>query len=108
VFGVFAWTVEERRREIGVRLALGASHRQLIASMTTSARSSVIAGLGAGVALAFVLGGLLRNRLYGLSLADPAAYASASVIFVIAASAATFIPLRRALRVDPAVTLRSE
>jgi ABC-type antimicrobial peptide transport system permease subunit len=91
-----------------VRLALGASRRQLIASMTASARGAVIAGLGAGVALASVSGGPLRHRLYGLSPADPAAYASAALIFVLAAAAATFIPLRRALRVDPAVTLRSE
>jgi putative ABC transport system permease protein len=108
VFGVFAYIVEERRRDIGVRLALGANRAQVRRSIIAATRWPVMGGLAVGLGLALVGGFVLRSNLYGLSVLDPLSYLAVIAILGFAAIAATFIPLRRALRVDPAVTLRQE
>jgi predicted permease len=108
VFGVFSYLVEERRREIGVRLALGATARHVRRSIAVSTRAPVIGGLAIGLALAIVGGFVLRSSLFGLSILDPLSYLSAAAILGAAALIATLVPLRRALRVDPAITLRQE
>lgn len=106
VFGVFAYLIEERRREIGVRLALGASRRQIRRSIVGMAGGPVVGGLFAGLAFAIAAGFILRRNLYGLSPLDPASYLTVAGIIGIAAMAAMYIPVRRALRVDPGITLR--
>ena len=108
VFGVFAYAVEERRREIGIRMALGAAKPQVIRALIASSGRAMLAGLGAGLLGSLVCGPVLRRYLYGLSSLDPAAYALVVAILGIAAVLATFIPAKRALRVDAAVTLRAE
>jgi predicted permease len=108
IFGVFSYLVEERRREIGIRLALGASRRQVIAAMLTSTRWAVGAGLVGGFVLSLLVAFGLREFLFGLSPIDPPSYLTVSAILVVAAVVATAIPVRRALRVDPAVTLKTE
>ena len=108
VFGVFSYLVEERRREIGIRLALGASRRQIGGALFRATRTAVAGGLIAGLALSAIAGITLRRFLYGLSPADPVSYAAVAAVLGLAALIATAVPVRRALRVDPAVTLRSE
>jgi predicted permease len=108
VFGVFSYLLEERRREIGIRLALGASRVRLGRALFHATRGAVIGGLAAGLALSAIAGVLLRSFLFGLSPADPVSYGAVALVLMTAALIATAIPLRRALRVDPAVTLKVE
>lgn len=108
VFGVFAYVVEERRRDIGVRLALGANRSHVRRSIIGATRWPVTGGLAAGLVLAVIGGFLLRGNLYGLSVLDPLSYLAVTAILGFAALTATFIPLRRAIRVDPVVTLRQQ
>ena len=108
VFGVFAYAVEERRREIGVRLALGARSRDIVRALIDINRGPLGAGLAVGVLLSIAAGFVLRGYLFGLSPLDPVTYLGVSALMAVATVLATAIPGRRALRVDPAVTLKSE
>ena len=107
-FGVFAYAVEERRREIGVRMALGAHARQVLWMMLGWARGAILLGIGTGLVLSLAAAPLLRRFLYGLSPFDPITYAAISAILIAAALAATWIPARRAAQIDPAITLRAD
>ena len=108
VLGVFAYSVEERRREIGIRRALGAARIHIVAVLVSTSGRGVLVGLGSGLLLSMVGGILLRGYLYGLSPLDPLAYTGVLALLGVTAAAATFAPARRACRVDPAVTLREE
>jgi predicted permease len=108
VFGVFSYLIEERRREIGIRLALGATKRQIRLALVQACRRPVVAGVLGGLALSLLSGVLLRRFLFGLSPVDPVSYAIVSGVLLVAAIAATAVPVRRALRVDPAIALRAE
>jgi predicted permease len=108
VFGVFAYAVEERRREIGVRLALGARPGDVFRALFDVNRWSIGGGLAVGALLSVAAGFVLRSYLFGLSPLDPVAYVAVSTLMGLAAALATAIPARRALRVDPAVTLKCE
>jgi ABC-type antimicrobial peptide transport system permease subunit len=108
VFGVFSYLVEERRQEIGIRLALGATRLQIGRALLTAVRGAMTGGLLAGLGLSAIAAILLRRFLLGLSPADPISYAIVAIVLATAALAGTAIPVRRALRVDPALTLRTE
>jgi hypothetical protein len=108
VFGVFTYIVEERGREIGVRLALGASRAQIRSSIVAVTRWPIAVGIAAGLVFAIGGGVALRHSLFGLSILDPLSYLAASCILGAAALVATYLPMRRATRVDPAVTLRAD
>ena len=108
VFGVFAYGVEERRREIGLRLALGARTLDIFSALFGINRWPLGAGLVIGLLLSMAAGFVLRGYLFGLSPLDPVAYLGVSALMALATVLATAIPGRRALRVDPAVTLKSE
>jgi predicted permease len=107
-FGVFAYAVEERRREIGIRLALGASPADVVGTLWRTAQRSMLIGLAAGLILALGGAQVWRRFLLGLSPFDPIAYGQIAAVLLLAAAIATWIPARRATRVDPAVTLRNE
>jgi len=111
VFGVFAFVVEERRSEIGIRVALGAQRGDVLRALFRPARIAVLAGLTIGLVLSLSVGPILeasRIRLFGLSPFDPIAFGTAGLMLAAAALLATFIPARRALAVDPAVILKED
>jgi predicted permease len=108
VSGVFAYSVEERRREIGLRLALGAARAQIVKMLVATSGRAMTIGLAIGVLLSFGCGPVLRSYLFGLSPLDPLAYGLVLVLLFGAGLIATFVPARRACHVDPAVTLRED
>ncbi len=108
LYGVVAFGVAGRRREFGVRLALGAEARNIASVVLRQAASIVGAGTVLGLGGAWALSRVLRSRLFGVAPEDPASYGTAALLFAVVAAAACWIPTRRAMRVDPAVTLREE
>jgi ABC-type antimicrobial peptide transport system permease subunit len=108
VFGVFAHVVESRRREIGVRVALGAGKTQVLGMLFRTTRRVWLAGLAGGLLLSIGIGPVIGQYLYGVSPFDPIAFGGVAAILLLTACAATVIPARRALNVDPAVTLRED
>ena len=108
VVGLVAYSVAQRTKEIGIRMALGAESRHILASLFGQLRGTIIGGMVLGVLGAAGLAQLLRRELYGLSTIDPIAYISAIVLFLFAVGLAALWPARRALRVDPMVALRCD
>ncbi|MDQ1408270.1 MAG: putative transport system permease protein, partial [Acidobacteriaceae bacterium] len=108
VYGVLAYSVEERTREIGIRVAIGASPSQVTRMILVKGLRLGLLGLAAGVGLAVLLGRLLQTLLYGANPWSPAVYAVTSAALLLIAVAACIIPAQRAARVDPVVALRNE
>jgi putative ABC transport system permease protein len=108
IYGAVAFNVAQRTREIGVRVALGAQTRSIVAMVLLKSLAWVGAGVGAGLAIALGGSRAIGSLLYGISAHDPVAYAAASCALLIAALAAAWLPALRAARVDPLVALRSE
>jgi predicted permease len=108
VGGVFGCLVEEQRREIGIRLALGGSRGQIASALARACRGPVLGGVAGGLVLSVTAGMALRSFLFGLHPLDPISYATVAAVLTLSALIATALPLRRALRVDPAVTLRGD
>ena len=108
VFGVFTHVVEDRRREIGIRLAMGARRDQVLRALFRSTRSPVLGGLGLGLLVSLSMGPLAQQFLYGLSPFDPVTFAIVAAILTCTGLVATYVPARRALRVDPAVILKQD
>lgn len=108
VFGVFSYLIEERRREIGVRLALGASRSHVRRALAVACRWPLLMGLGLGLLLSLAASQALRTYLFGLSPIDIPSYAVAALVLTLSAVVATAVPVRRALNVDPVVVLKSE
>jgi putative ABC transport system permease protein len=107
-FGVFAQAAEARRREIGIRMALGSSRAQIAWLALLTASKALAWGVAVGYLLSLMSVPILRRFLYGLSPFDPVAYAGVAGILMLAGAVATWIPVRRAMVVDPATALRSE
>ena len=106
IYAVLSYTIAERTREVGVRLALGAQPIAVLRMLlATGARVAVI-GIGAGLILSLALTGLVANQLYGLTATDPVTMAGASALLFAVALLASFIPAWRATRIDPVVALR--
>jgi predicted permease len=108
IAGVFSFAVTESRREIGIRLALGASHGRVRALLLGRLAKAIGAGVIVGLVLAGLAGQAVRSYLYGLSPSEPLSYVAAVAAIAVTAWAATFASMRRALRVDPATTLRQD
>ena len=108
VFGVFAFVVEERRRDVGVRLALGAGRDDVVRAVFATAWVPLVSGIVAGLLLSLAATSTLRAYLLGVNVGDPQTYGIVTTVLGVSIGIATFIPLRRAMRVDPAITLRAE
>jgi putative ABC transport system permease protein len=106
--GVFSFVVTERTREIGIRVALGASRQGIRALLVRRTSRPILIGVSLGLLLALLTGPVLRAYLYGLSAFDPSSYLFAVSVVVLTAWTSVVVPMRRALRVDPAMTLRHE
>jgi putative ABC transport system permease protein len=108
IYGVLAFLVSTRTREIGIRLAIGALPRDVLwLVLKDGARFSLI-GISVGLASAFSVMRLLAGQLYGVSPADPVTFAAAAVVMAVVTLLACYIPTRRAMRLDPMVALRYE
>jgi putative ABC transport system permease protein len=108
VYGQVSYAVNLRMREIGIRVALGASARQVLRLVVARNARPVVIGLVIGAAGCFAVGQLLSSLLFGVSALDPLALGGAGAFVVGIACVAMVVPTRRALRVDPTVTLRYE
>jgi putative ABC transport system permease protein len=107
VFGVFAFGVATRAREIGVRIALGATRADLVWMFLRHASIPIGVGLTCGLAAAMALGRLVAALLYGVTPTDPISYLCAGMTLAAVSLAASYLPIRRALRQDPTRALRS-
>jgi len=108
VYGAMTQMVEQRRREIGIRMALGAIGTNIVALVLRRALLLISLGLIAGIAGAALLSRLVRTFLYGTSALDPAVFAGAMAVLACVALLAGCVPAVRAVRIDPSTTLRSE
>jgi putative ABC transport system permease protein len=108
LFGMLAFYVEQRTREIGVRMALGAAHRQVLAMVVRRGMALVLVGLAAGLPGSWLAARLLGHLLHDVSPADPGTLAASSIAFLAVALVACWIPARRATRVDPTLPLSAE
>ncbi|MFL6514120.1 MAG: ABC transporter permease [Chthoniobacterales bacterium] len=108
LYGIKAYSVARRTREIGIRMALGAQRTAVLRMIMREGSIMLLCGVALGLVLAAATGKVVSGILYGVGALDPIAFASAPVILAIAALIATWIPARRATRVNPMVALRTE
>jgi ABC-type antimicrobial peptide transport system permease subunit len=108
IFGVLTFSVRERMREFGIRLALGATARDILRLVLGAGLSIASTGVAIGLAAAALLTRTLASLLFGVTPLDPVTFVVAPVVLVVTALVAGLVPGIRAIRVDPAVTLRQE
>jgi predicted permease len=108
LYGVIAYAVSLRTREVGIRMALGAERRQVLRLVLAQGGRLALVGAGVGAVAAAATGRVLESLLYGVSAYDPLAYAAAAGILLIVALAANLAPAIAAARIDPLMALRSE
>ena len=108
IYGVMSYAVTRRARELGIRLALGATHREILGIVLKQGMRLAAIGMAAGLAAALALTRLLASLLYGVRPADPATMAAVALLLGSIALLACYIPARRATAVDPVVALRCE
>jgi putative ABC transport system permease protein len=108
IYGVMAYSVAQRTREIGIRMALGASPGKVLALVGGRAAILIALGLLLGLAGAVALSQLIASQLWGIQPTDPATFTGVSLLLIAVALLACFVPARRAIRVDPTEALRTE
>lgn len=108
LYGVTAYAVARRRREIGIRMALGARRGRVLRLFLREGSAVALLGVATGLGAAWGASRLLEGLLYGVAPGDPATYATVAAGLTAVALVATLLPARRATRVDPAPVLRTE
>lgn len=108
LYGVMAYGVAQRTREIGIRVALGATHRDVARSVAVDGLALAAAGVIVGLAGAHWATKLLERMLYGVPRGDPVSFAAGAVLLLGTAAAACIVPMRRAVAVDPLIAMRAE
>jgi putative ABC transport system permease protein len=108
IYGVISYTVSQRRREIGIRLALGAQRGDVLQMFLRQGAKTALVGVAIGIAATLALTQLMRSLLFGVSTQDPLSFAWVAALLISVALLASYIPARRAMLVDPAVALRYE
>jgi putative ABC transport system permease protein len=106
MYGVISYNVAQRTREVGLRMALGATRRDVLRPILSAGGLLVLIGLAVGVAAGIGTTRLLGSLVFGVSPLDASTFAMAAVVLIVVAAAAHYLPARRALSVDPAVALR--
>ena len=108
IYGVIAYSVAERTQEMGIRIALGADGRDILGLVLGHGMALAGTGIAIGLAAAFALTRLMSSLLYRVSVTDPLTLIAGPVLFAAVALVASYLPVRRAMRVDPAIALRAE
>jgi ABC-type antimicrobial peptide transport system permease subunit len=108
VYGVIAYSTAQRTQEIGIRMALGATREDVIRMVVSEGLKIGVYGMIVGVAAAFVLTRLMAGLLFEVGERDPFTFLSLPVLLIALAVVASWIPARRAVRIDPIVALRAE
>jgi ABC-type antimicrobial peptide transport system permease subunit len=108
IYGVLAYLVGQRTKEIGIRMALGAQHRSVLKLVLRRGVAMIAIGVTAGVLGALGLTRYLEGMLYGTTALDATTYGAVAVAFAAVALLASYMPARRATRVDPLVALRHD
>lgn len=108
IYGVVSYLVGQRTQEIGIRMALGAQHRDIMVLVLGEGTRMALIGALVGIAASLLLTRLMAKQLFGISAHDPLTYASVAFLLMMVAIAACFIPARRAVRMDPVKSLRCE
>jgi len=108
IYGVMAYSVTQRKQELGIRAALGAAPRDILRLVVGQGMRLTLIGVILGVLTSLLLTRLLTTLLFGVHAIDPIAFVGSALVLVVAAFVACYLPARRATRVDPIVVLRFE
>jgi putative ABC transport system permease protein len=108
LYGVISYTVAQRTREMGIRLALGANRKTIVKMIVGNGTLLACTGVSIGLAAAFLLSRLVASLLYGVGPTDPLTFLCAPIALIAIAVLASYLPARRAANVDPVVTLRRD
>jgi putative ABC transport system permease protein len=108
IYGVMAYLVNQGTREIGIRVALGATRPNIVSLVVRQGMALALSGVAIGLAGALMLTRLIRSLLFGVEATDPVTFVGIALLLGLVALLASYIPARRASRVDPLVALRYE
>jgi putative ABC transport system permease protein len=108
IYGVVSYLAGQRTHEIGIRVALGAQRSDVLRLVLGHGAKMVLIGVGAGIAASLALTRLMAKLLFGVGAYDPFTFLGVACLLILVALAASYIPARRAMRVDPIVALRYE
>ncbi len=108
VYGVIACLVDQSRREIGIRLAIGATPGRIVSMVVGHGAAIAAAGVGVGLAVAFAFGNALETLLFGVTARDPSTFATVALLLAVVTLAGSYVPARKAARIDPVASLRAE
>jgi putative ABC transport system permease protein len=108
IYGVLAYLVSQRTQEIGIRMALGASPLDVLLAVAGQGMALSVTGIAVGVAAALALTRVVSKLLFGIAASDPATFLAVSLLLLLVALAACYVPARRAMRIDPILALREE